>query len=126
MTRLQWTNLALFLTFFLCYLEWGGGNSIFIWKMPYELVQNENIWSTITHPVILSGLLGVSGLLYGLFVRRPGRMGRWVNIAAVTLLTLVVLFFLLAGILAKNGWMIASDVPFLVCSGLFFGGVRGD
>ncbi len=57
--------------------------------MPYELVQNENIWSAITHPVILSGLLGVCGLLYGLVVRRPGRMGRWVNIAAVTLLTLV-------------------------------------
>ena len=111
-------NLGLFLSFFLCYLEWGGGQSIFIAQAAYELVFVQGLsWNTALHPVILSCILGMSALLYSVVVNKPNR---WVNVLGVVLLSVVVFIFFLAGALSGNVRMIGSNLPFLVLAGVFF------
>lgn len=113
-------NLGLFLSFFLCYLEWGGGQSIFIAQAAYELVFVQGLswnWNTALHPVILSAILGLLALLYSAVVNKPIP---WVNVLGVTLLSAVVLLFFLVGVLNLNVRMIGSNLPFLVLAGLFF------
>ena len=111
-------NLGLFLSFFLCYLEWGGGQSIFIAQTAYALVFVQGLsWDTAVHPVILSSIIGLLALLYAVVVNRPNR---WVNILGVVLLSAVVFVFFLAGALSGNVWMIGSNLPFLVLVGVFF------
>lgn len=114
-------NLGLFLSFFLCYLEWGGGQSIFIAQTVYELIFVQGLsLNTVFHPVILSAIVGLLILLYAAIVRKPNR---WVNILGVVLLSAVVFIFFLAGALSGNLRMIGSNLPFLVLAGVFF--VRG-
>lgn len=114
-------NLGLFLSFFLCYLEWGGGQSIFIAQAAYELVFVQGLaWNTALHPVILSCILGMLALLYSVVVNKPNR---WVNVLGVVLLSVVVFIFFLAGALSGNVRMIGSNLPFLVLAGVFFVGV---
>lgn len=111
-------NLGLFLSFFLCYLEWGGGQSIFIAQTAYELIFVQGFsWNTAFHPVILSAIVGLLILLYAAIVRNPNR---WVNILGVVLLSAVVFIFFLAGVLSGNLRMIGSNLPFLVLAGVFF------
>jgi drug/metabolite transporter (DMT)-like permease len=111
-------NLGLFLSFFLCYLEWGGGQSIFIAQTAYELIFAQGLsWNTAFHPVILSAIVGLLILLYAAIVRKPNR---WVNILGVVLLSAVVFIFFLAGALSGNLRMIGSNLPFLVLAGVFF------
>ena len=111
-------NLGLFLSFFLCYLEWGGGQSIFIAQAAYELVFVQGLsWNTALHPVILSCILGMLALLYSVVVNKPNR---WVNVLGVVLLSVVVFIFFLAGALSGNVRMIGSNLPFLVLAGVFF------
>ena len=113
-------NLGLFLSFFLCYLEWGGGQSIFIAQAAYELVFVQGLsWNTALHPVILSCILGMLALLYSVVVNKPNR---WVNVLGVVLLSVVVFIFFLAGALSGNVRMIGSNLPFLVLAGVFFVG----
>jgi hypothetical protein len=114
-------NLGLFLSFFLCYLEWGGGHSIFIAQTVYELIFVQGLsWNTAFHPVILSAIVGLLILLYAVIVRKHNR---WVNVLGVVLLSAVVFIFFLAGALSGNLRMIGSNLPFLVLAGVFF--VRG-
>lgn len=111
-------NLGLFLSFFLCYLEWGGGQSIFIAQTAYELIFVQGFsWNTAFHPVILSAIVGLLILFYAAIVRNPNR---WVNILGVVLLSAVVFIFFLAGVLSGNLRMIGSNLPFLVLAGVFF------
>jgi hypothetical protein len=111
-------NLGLFLSFFLCYLEWGGGQSIFIAQTAYELIFVQGLsWNTAVHPVILSSILGLLALLYAVVVNKPNK---WVNILGVVLLSAVVFIFFLAGALNLNVRMIGSNLPFLVLAGVFF------
>ena len=75
-------NLGLFLSFFLCYLEWGGGQSIFIAQAAYELVFVQGLaWNTALHPVILSCILGMLALLYSVVVKlsKPLVWMEWVT-----------------------------------------------
>jgi drug/metabolite transporter (DMT)-like permease len=111
-------NLGLFLSFFLCYLEWGGGHSIFIAQTAYELIFVQGLsLNTVFHPVILSALVGLLILLYAAIVQKPNR---WVNVLGLVLLSAVVFIFFLAGALSGNLRMIGSNLPFLVLAGVFF------
>ena len=113
-------NLGLFLSFFLCYLEWGGGQSIFIAQAAYDLFFVQGLsWNTVLHPVILSAMLGLLAILYSVVVNKPIR---WVNILGVAFLSAVVLLFFFVGVLELNVRMIGSNLPFLVLAGVFFVG----
>jgi len=104
--------LGLILAFSICYTEWGGGQSAFIFEMELEFFASlrKNL-TAFAHPLILAGLLGQLGLIYGMMVSKP----RFCIIATcLAFLGLVVGIFLLAGLLSLNFKIIGSTIPFWV------------
>lgn len=115
---LRLINIGLLLAFSICYLEWGGGNSSFIFQAEYELFSNrDKLLSSLTHPLILAGLIGQILLLYSAFKKEPNRM---LNSIGILILSPVVLLALLAGALSLNFKMIAAALPFIILSVIYF------
>lgn len=111
-------NIGLAATFLLCYMEWGKGNHAFVGEVLWKVITDgKNIFANLTHPVILSGLLGLAAVLYGAFANRPKV---WINISGVVFLSLVVCLFLLAGALSLSWRMMGFALPFSILSFLFF------
>ena len=116
--KLRFINIGLLLTFFLCYMEWGQGNSSFIFQIPYALFSKmDDLWASLTHPLIISGLIGQLLLLYCAFKSTPNRT---VNTIGILILSPVVLLTLLAGALSVNLKMIVSTLPFLTLAVVYF------
>ena len=112
-------NLGLLLAFSICYMEWGGGNSAFVFQAEYELFRTaDKLLSSLTHPLILAGLIGQVLLLYSVFSKKPNR---WLNTIGVLILSPVVLLVLLAGALSLNWKVIAAALPFVILSVIYFG-----
>jgi hypothetical protein len=111
LTRLR--LVALLLAFNCCYLEWGGGNSAFVFQAQYTFFTGSlaGIVGSITHPVILVGLVGQLALVCG--VVWTGHL-RTVVFASVIAMMALALFLLFVGAVAKNPRTIVSVVPFLV------------
>lgn len=115
---LRFINIGLLLAFSLCYMEWGQGNSSFVFQTQYALFSKmDDLWASITHPLILSGLIGQLLLLYCAFKSTPNRT---VNAIGILILSPVVLLTLLAGALSVNLKMIASTIPFLILAVVYF------
>lgn len=111
-------NAGLILTSFFCYLEWGGNNSGFLFSMLYELLfRSAHPLDGILHPAVSLPLTGQFLLLITLFQKIPGK---WLSLAGLILLSLLVLFILFIGILAVNFRTIASTLPFLFFAVWFF------
>ena len=111
-------NIGLVLAFSLCYMEWGQGNSSFIFQTEYTLfTESEKLLSSITHPLILAGLIGQILLLISAIRKTPNRI---VNMAGILILSPVVLLVLLAGSLSLNVKMIISALPFVVLGVIYF------
>ncbi len=106
------TLAGLILAFSVCYTEWGGGQSAFIFQIELEFFSNftQNL-SSFSHPLILAGLLGQLGLIYGMVVSKPHF---WIIGACLGFLSLVVGIFLLAGLLSLNFKIIGSTIPYWV------------
>ena len=115
MSKLRLINISLFLSVLICYLEWSGGNSGFIFQMELDILRNQRNSNTFLHPVIFVPLAGQILLLTSIL--RPKKM---LTLCATILLLLLVLLFLLVGVLAGNIKMILSDFPFLTLSIYFF------
>ena len=102
--------VLLILSFQFCYLRWGGGHSAFIFQMEYELLfSGKTSAGSFIHPAILLPLSGQILLLVSLFQSSPQR---WRTLTGVALTSLLVLLMLLAGVLAKDGKMVTSCLPF--------------
>lgn len=115
---LRFVNIGLLLAFSICYLEWGGGNSSFIFQVEYELFRKaDNLLSSLTHPLILAGLIGQMLLLYSIFGKKPKRM---LNSIGILILSPVAWLAFLAGMLSLNLQMIASTLPFVILSVIYF------
>ena len=117
-SSLRFVNFGLLLAFSICYLEWGGGNSSFIFQAEYELFSNrDKLLSSLTHPIILAGLIGQILLLYSAFKKEPNRL---LNSIGIVILSPVVLLAFLAGVLSLNFKMIAAALPFIILSTIYF------
>lgn len=122
--KLRLINIGLLLAFSLCYMEWGQGNSSFVFQTQYMLFSEwDKLWSSLTHPLILTGLIGQLLLLYCAFKSAPNRT---VNTIGILILSPVVLLTLLAGALSVNLKMIASTLPFLALAVVYFLRFRKD
>ncbi len=111
-------NIGILVTFSICYLEWGGGNSSFIFQVEYELFRKtDDLLSSLTHPLILAGLAGQILLLYSIFSKKPKRI---FNSIGILILSPVVLLAFLAGMLSMNLKTIVSALPFIVLSVIYF------
>jgi len=115
---LRFINIGLLLAFSICYLEWGGGNSSFIFQAEYELFSSrDKLLSSLTHPLILGGLVGQILLLYSAFKKEPNRR---LNSIGILMLSPVVVLAFLAGVLSLNFKMIAAALPFIVLAVIYF------
>ncbi len=115
---LRLVNLGILLAFSICYLEWGGGNSSFIFQAEYELFKKtDDLLGSLTHPLILAGLIGQILLLYSIFSKKPNRR---LNTIGVLVLSPVVLLALLAGVLSLNWKMITAALPFVILTVIYF------
>jgi len=117
-STLRLINIGLLVAYSLCYLEWGGGNSSFIFQAEYDLLSDKDkLLSSLTHPLILAGLIGQILLLYSIFSKKPNTR---LNTIGVLVLSPVVLLALLAGVLSFNWKMIAAALPFVILSVIYF------
>jgi hypothetical protein len=110
-------SIGLFLSFLLCYLEWGGDNSGFLFQLEYQVfIKQTNLLSSITHPLIFLPLSGQLLLLLNTFQKYPKRK---LVLIGMLLLAVLVLMILLVGLLAFNYKTIISTLPFLGISMVF-------
>ncbi|MFN8346891.1 MAG: hypothetical protein U0X91_17955 [Spirosomataceae bacterium] len=114
-------NLGFILAFSLCFMEWGKGHTAFVAQAEYQLLFEKKDLSSFAHPIILAGLAGQLILLYAAIVAQPNK---WVHLIGVIALGSVVSVILLAGLLSTNPKMIASALPFVLCSVVYFSRYR--
>lgn len=94
-----------------CLLEWGGGNSAFLYEVEYQILfQQQNNIESLTHPAVLVPMLGQLFLLVALFQKKPDKR---LVYAGLSLIALLVLLLLLIGVLSKNIRIIGCTLPFL-------------
>lgn len=111
-------NLGIIVAFSICYMEWGTDGSSFMLQTEYIILsKTADFWSSITHPLILSGLAGQILLLIAAFQKSPNRLLTYTGTA---LLGIIVLFVLLAGALSVNIKQILSTLPFLALAVMAF------
>jgi hypothetical protein len=109
--RLKLLNSGLILSSMFGYLEWGGGNSMFLFKGEVEVLSKllADPWSVI-HPFTLMPLASQLDLLITLFQKKPSR---WLTLAGIACVALLLVFIFLIGILGLNLKMATSAVPFI-------------
>jgi hypothetical protein len=111
-------NLGFLVAFSIGYMAWGGGNSAFVAEVEYEILfKKKNLLEAITHPLILAGLLGQFALLYSAFMKKPNKI---LQILGISLLGIVMLLILVAGLLSLNFKIIVSVIPFIVLCIVYF------
>ncbi|HNL40093.1 MAG TPA: hypothetical protein PKH43_13180 [Saprospiraceae bacterium] len=99
-------------------MEWGGGNSSFVFQSEYQIFTQSASWrDNFAHPIILAGLLGQLLLLYAAFKKTPSVKLTW---AGILILSPVVLLIFLAGALSMNWKMVLSVLPFLALAVMFW------
>ncbi len=115
--------LAVFVSFFFCYLEWGKDQSSFLYEVAYQILFKQgDVQNSFSHPLILLPFLGELILLFQAFQKVPSK--RWTYLG-ISLPAILVLFLLFIGIMGQNFKIIASTLPFLISSGWVFGVFRG-
>jgi hypothetical protein len=112
--HLKVLNLSLILTSLLGYLEWGGGNSMFLFQAEAEMfAKAASDPLAVLHPFTLLPVLGQLVLLGTLFQKRPGRTLTYLGIGGVGLL---LAFMGVIGLIDMNLKVAGSTVPFLLLS----------
>lgn len=104
-------NVLLILTSLAGYLEWGGGNHIFLFRAEAEVLSK--LFTdpvSVVHPLTILPMAAQLLLLITLFQKTPGRVLTYLGIGGLGLL---LLFVLLAGLLGANPKMVLSVLPFL-------------
>jgi len=115
--RLRTIILGLFFAPLVCYLEWGTDQSGFLFETEYDLIVNNKLSDSISHPLVFLPLSGQLILLITLFQPTPNNRLVW---ASILLLGTLVMMIFLAGILSMNVKIVASTIPFLAAVFLFF------
>ena|SRR6218665_3189010 len=100
--------IAFLLTFLLCYLEWGGGNSGFLLQMEYDVLFKGQYSDSFKHPLVLIPFLGQLLLLISIF--RPRKK---LILAGIILQGILVFMVLLVGGLSLNPKIFFSALPFV-------------
>jgi uncharacterized protein YacL len=105
-------NALLLLTSLLGYLEWSGGNHIFLLQAEAEIISKLLQGSTsVVHPFTLLPLLGQILLLITLFQQKTSKILTYISIGGLGLL----LGFMFAiGLMVLNFKILLSTIPFLV------------
>jgi heme A synthase len=107
-------SIGLFLTVLICYLEWAGGNSGFLFQMEYGIFLSDNNKDSFMHPLVFIPLFGQLLILISIFKPNPKLI-----LTGIILLSILVLMILLVGILSLNLKIILSTLSFIGISVFF-------
>ena len=109
--RMRLILFFLIITPLFCYLEWGGGQSSFLYEIEWQLLSFQSRdGSSLTHPLVLLPVAGQLVLLVNLFRPKPSRKA---GIVGILLIAPLLLMILLSGALSLNMRILLSVVPFL-------------
>jgi hypothetical protein len=104
-------GFGLLLAFSICYMEWGGDQSAFVFEAQYQIVTGPTGGiDTFTHPIVIGALTGQLLLLVYAFRSTPRPLVAWVGVA---ILSPVVLLILIGNVLSNNLKPVASVLPFV-------------
>lgn len=107
-------NIGLLATSLTGYLEWGGGNQIFLWKAEWNvLLQLFFNPEQAAHPFTLIPMLGQMLLVLSLFVPK---YFRWLTLAGIACISLLLYFMFVIGLLGMNMKILLSTLPYVVLS----------
>lgn len=111
-------NIALFISFLICYLEWGKENSTYIFQAEWEILfQREHSRDTFTHPLVLIPFIGQLLILFTIFQKRPSRR---LTTIGIILMGILVLLITLIGALSMKWKIMLLTIPFITCSFIHF------
>lgn len=105
-------NVLLIITSLLGYLEWGKGNSTFLFRAEYEvLAKLFKTPGSASHPFTLIPLLGQALLVITLFRQKPGKALSYTGMACIGLL---LGFMFVISLISLNIKIPVSTLPFSV------------
>ncbi|MBL7865477.1 MAG: hypothetical protein JNK10_11400 [Cyclobacteriaceae bacterium] len=109
--RSKLLNLLLIITSLAGYLEWGGGNSAFLFEAEAEVLSKIfTDAASVVHPFTLLPMVGQLLLLITLFQKKPGRLLTWTGLFGIGIL---LVFMFVIGIMSLNIKVALSTIPFL-------------
>lgn len=104
--------LVVIASYFICYMEWGGGNHAFVAEAAYELLIGQPSFAqSLSHPLVLFSLAGLLLIIHHGFMPIPKR---WILITGTIVLSALPAMIFLSGILSANIKMVLSVIPFLI------------
>jgi hypothetical protein len=107
-------NLLLILSSLLGYLEWGGGNHLFLLQAEGELLRKMfSDPTSVIHPFTIMPLAGQIILAITLLQKAASKVLTFIGIGCIILLFLLMLFI---GISTKNLKIFSSTIPFIFLS----------
>ncbi|MBL7712301.1 MAG: hypothetical protein JNL13_07560 [Chitinophagaceae bacterium] len=107
-------NTGLLLSSLIGYLEWGTDQRSFLFQVECTLFF-QPACDSLGHPFILLPLIGQALLLITLFQKTPSR---YLSLIGLALLSLIMLFLFVIGIMSGNVLIAGSTLPFIAC-GIF-------
>ena len=107
-------NLLLILSSLLGYLEWGGGNHLFLLQAEGELLRKMfSDPTSVIHPFTIMPFAGQIILAITLLQKAASKVLTFIGIGCIILLFLLMLFI---GISTKNLKIFSSTIPFIFLS----------
>lgn len=105
-------NLLVILTSLIGFLQWGKGNSMFLFQAEAEVLSKLFVSPMdVIHPLIMLPLLGQILLILTLFQKEPNKFLTLSGVCALGLLLGLMLFI---GLIDLNIKILASTIPFLI------------
>lgn len=110
----KYINFSLVLASLFGLLEWGGNNAQFLYEAEFEILKKLSINpGSVLHPLTIIPFLSQAILIYTLIQRTPSRTLTIIGIYGIGILMVLILAI---GIMTVNIKMIASTLPFILCS----------
>ena len=112
--KIRILNVILIIFSLFGYLEWGGNNKQYLFDIEYEVVSKllTNPMEAL-HPLVILPLLGQMMLAYTLYQSEPSKQLTYIGIALISIL---MIFILIAGLTSMNYKIILSVLPFTLTS----------
>lgn len=110
MMKIRIATLAVILSSFIGYLEWGGEQSGFLLEMEMNILLS-GAKQALVHPAFLIPFIGQLLLMITLFQREPKR---WMIYTGTGMLSLLLVFIFIISILSLNVKILASAVAFII------------
>lgn len=107
----RFLNVLAVITSLFGYLEWGAGNSTFLFVAEWEVLRrlvSEPL--SVVHPFTMLPLFGQVLLIVTLFQRRPSK---WLTYIGLGCLAILLLLMFVIGLISLNFKILLSTVPFI-------------